>query len=106
MGILTLWVHVELGHLSAKSVKWLLGSLLTKLTIVYGQPSVHILGELTLFKQRNFVATFIAGCCYLAGVGPFTPPPYPSSHILGTLGAGPSWSMMDTAEHKHQPHHS
>ena len=51
MVILTLWVHVELGHLSAKSVKWLLGSLLTKLTIVYGQPSVHILGELTLFKQ-------------------------------------------------------
>ena len=68
MGFLTLWVHMELGHLSAKSVKWLLGSLLTKLTIVYGQPSVHILGELTLFKQRNFVATFIAGCCYLAGV--------------------------------------
>ena len=48
MGIVTLWVHVELGHLSAKSVKWLFGSLLTKLTIVYGQPSVHILGTTTI----------------------------------------------------------
>ena len=57
------------------------------------EASRHILEYCKIHHEILLTPSLLDAVTWLvSGVGPFTPPPYPSTHILGTLGAGPSWS--------------